>query len=274
MKKIAFICALFFVAAFGCGIGYIYYFQEDLLFQKTTLPKDYTFTYSQPFKEVFLQTEPDTQINALYFYTKQPKGLVIYFHGRGGNLANQWGKVAEEFTSRGYDFFIMDYRGFGKSTGKLSEKSLCFDAEFIYDYLCHFFSEKQIIVYGKSLGTGIATYLASNRNPKMLVLESPYFSILDLSPRHLPYLPRFLIPLLLKYHLRTDRWITKVISPIYIFHGTHDELVPYDSSLRLLRLLTHKMNANLITIERGKHNHLRKHPKYQLALDALLGGSS
>ena len=252
------------------GLSYVYTYQEDMLFQKATLPQEHVFDFEEPFEELFLETEEGACINALYFKTKDSKGIVLYFHGRGGNLSDNWGKVSREFTSRNYEFFVMDYRGFGKSTGKLSEKAICHDADFCYDYLTNHYREDQIVVYGRSLGTGIATYVASHHDPKTLVLEAPYFSILDLTPSQAPYLPRFLIPLLLKYHFRTDRWIVRVDAPIHIFHGTDDELVPYDSSTRLLKLLKDKRDASLISIENGKHNHLRFHPKYQDALTLIL----
>jgi fermentation-respiration switch protein FrsA (DUF1100 family) len=271
MKKFVPITLLVIFSLILSGMGYVYFFQEDLLFQKVTLDQDHMFSYEEPFEELFLSTEEGVKINALYFKTSSPKGVVLYFHGRGGNLAYRWGKFSREFTKRGYDFFIMDYRGFGKSQGKLSEEGLCHDALECYRYLNSLYPENQIIVYGRSLGTGIATYVASHKKPKMLVLESPYFSILDLTPRQMPYLPRFLLPLLLKYHLRTDQWIVKVRSPIHIFHGTEDELVPYDSSLRLLKLLKDKLDAHLIPIEKGKHNHLFYHPTYQSELDEILG---
>ncbi|MCB1085062.1 MAG: alpha/beta fold hydrolase [Chlamydiia bacterium] len=252
------------------AIGHIYHNQEDMLFKKRTLPDDYIFTFQEPFTEHFLETEKGAKINALHFKAENPKGVVLYFHGRGGNLSGKWGRLSNQFTSRGYDLFVIDYRGFGKSRGKLSERALCHDADFCYNYLNTWYREDQIIVYGRSLGTGIATYVASHHDPKSLVLECPYFSILDLTPRQFPYLPRFLVPLILKYHFRTDQWIKKVDSPIHIFHGTEDELVPYDSSLRLLHLIEEKKDAVLTSIEKGKHNHLRYHPKYQEVLDQIL----
>ncbi len=268
-KKIVFALSSIFFLIF-LVIGHIYYHQEDLLFQKATLPDDYIFTFEEPFKELFLKTDKDAEINALYFSAENPKGVVLYFHGRGGNLSDNWGRLSKEFTSRGYDLFVMDYRGFGKSKGKLSEKAICHDADFCYNYLHTRYTEDQIVVYGRSLGTGVATYVASHHDPKNLILESPYFSILDLTPRQLPYLPRFLIPMILKYHFRTDKWIVHVDAPIHIFHGTEDELVPFDSSTRLLKLIKEKKDASLITIEHGKHNHLRFHPTYQKVLDQIL----
>ncbi len=270
MKKTLWILLALVVTTISGGIGYVYHNQESLLFQKSTLPPDYQFSYDVPYEEIFLDTDKNTHINGLYFFAKRPKGVILYFHGRGKNLSDYWGNIAAEFTSRGYDFFITDYRGFGKSRGKMSERGICHDAKACYEFLQHRFPENQIVVYGRSIGTGIAAYVASKNTPKMLILESPYFSILDLTPRQHPYLPKPLVPLILKYHLRTDKWITKVRSPIHIFHGTEDELVPYDSSTRLLHLIKHKPDAKLIPLEKGGHTRLRNHPTYQAELDTLL----
>ena len=252
------------------AVLYLYLNQEAMLFQKASLPQNFIFNFEEEYQELFLTTKPNAKINALHFKAKNSKGIVLYFHGRGGNLAGNWGKFSREFTSRGYDLFVIDYRGFGKSTGALSEHSLYYDADFCYDYLTHLYNENQIVIYGRSLGTGIATYVASHHNPKALVLESPYFNIFDLAVRHMPYLPSLLIAMLLKYPLRTDKWIVKVNAAIYIFHGIDDQLVPYDSSVRLLRLLKNKKDAFMISIENGNHNHLRFHPKYQRTLSLIL----
>lgn len=268
-KKIIWILSVI-VAVFVVMVGYVYTHQEEMLFRKKTLPDNYVFQFEEQFEELFLEPEPGVKINALYFSAENPKGAVIYYHGRGGDLSGNWGRVSKEFTSRGYDLFIMDYRGFGKSRGPMSEQALFNDADFCYNYITEKYPENQVIVYGRSLGTGIATYVASHHDPKQLLLESPYFSVLDLTPRQVPYLPKFVIPMLLKYHFRTDKWILRVDSPIHIFHGTEDELVPFDSSVRLLNLIKEKKDAALISIEHGKHDRLRFHPTYQKALDHLL----
>jgi len=270
MKRFVSMCFLCLGVMATMFVSYFYFAQESLLFRKTDLPDDYVFTYETPFEELYLTPEKGARLNALHFKTAKPKGVILYFHGRGANLADKWGKFSEDFTKRGYDFFIVDYRGFGKSKGPLSEKALCRDAKYCYDYLLERFSEEEIVVYGRSLGTAIATYVASQTSPRMLVLESPFFSILDLTPRQKPYLPRFVIPLLLKYHLRTDKWIVDVRSPIHIIHGTKDDLVPYDDSVRLLQLLKDKLDTKLIPLDEAKHNYIEHHPLYQSTLDEIL----
>lgn len=254
---------------FFCVV-HLYLQQESKLFQKVALAEDHTFAYEEPFKEIFFDIDVNVRLHALHFYVDQPKGVVLYFHGRGKNLNYNIGKLSHEFVDRGYDFFAIDYRGFGKSRGKLSEKMMYYDADYCYRHLLNYFAERQIIVYGCSLGTGIATYVASQHNPRALILEAPYFSVLDLAFQEFSYLPRFLVSKLLKYHFRTDQWIVKVDSPIHIFHGTDDETIPYASSIRLLELLKEKRNASLVSIEHGKHKYLRYHPKYQQKMDRIL----
>lgn len=268
-KRVMYSISLLIIIFLGVIVS-VYLRQETMLFQSKTLPRDHFFSYTEPFNELFLKTEEGASINALHFYVDNPKGVVVYFRGRGTHLGKNLGSFSKDFTRRGYDLFVMDYRGSGKSRGKRSEKALYHDADSCYNYLKQLFKEENMIVYGRSLGTCMATYVASKHHPKMLILEAPYFSLLDLVPSQVRYVPRFLIPLMLKYPMRTDRWITRVKAPIYIFHGTNDELIPYDSSVRLLKLLPEEKKGSLITIDNGNHNHLRHHPEYQKTLDLLL----
>ncbi len=251
-------------------VGHLYFTQESIIFRGRPLPKDTPYPYQSPFEELFFETDDGGKINALHFKTEKPKGVVLYLHGRGGNLLHPWGGLASDFTSRGYDCLIMDYRSFGKSTGHLSEKALLQDASFCYSYLKTLYPENQIVIYGRSLGTGIATYVAAQSNAKMLLLESPYFSFFDLVAYKRRYLPRRMISLLLKYPLRTNQWITQVRCPIYIFHSVQDRVIPYAQSIRLLTLLRSKRDAHLISIERAEHQSLSDHPSYQSNLNTIL----
>ena len=97
------------------------------------------------------------------------------------------GLIAEYFVTKGYDVLIMDYRTYGKSKGKLSEKAFYDDAQYCYDYLLKQYSENEITIYGRSLGTGISTCLASKNNPKQMILETPYFIILDVAKHRFPF---------------------------------------------------------------------------------------
>jgi hypothetical protein len=244
-----------------CTVLYIY--QERLIFFPERLPDTHTFSFALPFEELHWKVDGAT-INALHFKAERPKGAILYLHGNGGSLRG-WGGIADMFVERGYDVLIPDYRGYGKSTGTLAgEETLHTDALVAYTYLRQHFPEERIILYGRSLGSGIAARLAAEQSPSMLILETPYVSLKEIARRQFPFAPAFL----LRYPLHTDRWITKVRCPVYLFHGTHDELIPYSSSERLLPLIP--TPHELFTIPGGGHNNLGSFPQYRAGLERIL----
>ncbi len=271
MKKTKKFLALSVFILFLSFTSYLYFTQEKRIFRHQSLPKEYSFQWDEPFKEFFIPVNPKTHLNALYFPSKQKKGLVFYLHGRGGNLAHPWGEVAGDFTKRGYDFFIFDYRGFGKSDGEVSnQKVLLSDVEKVYRFALEEFKLKNIIIYGRSLGTGPATYLSAKYNPQMLLLESPYLNLIDIAAKTNPYLPKFLVHLILKYPLRIDRWIGSVNCPIFLFHGTNDSLIPYHSSLSLEKIYNGSQPLKVTLLDGVSHNHVNKDEMYQITLDQIL----
>lgn len=271
MKKIIYFITLFALALCSFTVADIYNTQEREIFKAKALPQDFAFDslYPYPFEEVFIRTDKDATIHGLHFQAKNPKGAVLYFHGRGWNLGSKKrGAHPDDFIARGYSVLIVDYRSFGKSTGPLSEKALFTDANAAYDFLSQRYAEDKITVYGMSFGTGIATYVASKHNPHQLILECPYYSMLDMAQRTASYLPTFVTSWILKYHLRTDKLIKKVSCPVHIFHGTKDKLIPHHSATRLFNKI--KSKAHLTSIEGGDHDHLPSHRDYTLQLDKLL----
>jgi alpha-beta hydrolase superfamily lysophospholipase len=241
----------------------LYRQQEDFIFHPEVLAPDFEYTFPDPFDEVTLQVNGAT-INALYFKAEHPKGVILYLHGNAGSLRT-WGGVASEFVSSGYDVFILDYRGYGKSTGTItSEQVLHDDVALAYAYLQQRYPEQEIIVYGRSLGTGLAVHLAKSNHPKMLILETPFFSVKEFATSRFPLIPSFL----LKYPLRTDMWISEVSCPIYLFHGTQDEYIPYTSSERLAQLI--EAEHQLFIIDGGRHNNLNEFKQYREELARIL----
>lgn len=249
----------------------IYKNQEHILFRSVPLSHDHQFESRHDFDEIFLEGKDKGLIHALHYKSKtKAKGLVLYYHGRGSNLAGYWSKFTDDFVDRGYDLMIMDYRTFGKSRGKLTQHHLLSDAEKVYLHALTQYDPSSIILYGRSLGTGIATYVASKHKAKMLILEAPYTSILDLAPSKLPFIPKFFVNLIVKYPLQTYEWIQSVRLPIHIFHGKKDQLIPYHNSVRLHELAHDKTCVDLITIDDGAHDTLKEHSEYQKHLDFLL----
>lgn len=241
----------------------LYFFQERLIFYPEMTAADFEYSFPHRFDEVSWKVDGAT-IHALHFKVDSPRGVVLYLHGNAGSLRS-WGAVASHFIEHGYDILIPDYRGYGKSTGRItSERMLLGDASEVYTQLQRLYPEDQIIVYGRSLGTGIAAYLAASKSPRMLILESPYYSLSDLAKRQFPFVPS----ILLKYPLRTDLWVRKLSCPTYLFHGTSDEFIPFNSSERLLPLI--ETEHELFAIEGGGHNDLVEFARYHEKLDQIL----
>jgi pimeloyl-ACP methyl ester carboxylesterase len=243
----------------------LYLFQEKLIFQGDTLERSHRFRFNQPYSEIDLEMDDGAVINVLYFEVHSPKGLILYYHGNAGNLAG-WGYVAEAFLSQGYNIAIMDYRGYGKSTGELSQKAILNDALAFYDEFVRGFSKDQIILYGRSLGTGIAAYVASQRPVDKLILETPYYNFTSLVQSHVPVFPAGPA---LKYKFKTNRYVKDVSCPIYIFHGTDDMIVPFKQGRRLYESIP-EGQATMIEIEGGDHNNLDNYGKYWDYLSLIL----
>lgn len=233
-----------------------YVFQEKFIFKPEKLKQDFQFKYDIPFREYFFDVEPGVRINGLHFYRPDPKGLILYFHGNTRSIKG-WAKYARDFYRYDYDVLLLDYRGFGKSTGKRSEKEMLNDMQFIYNRLREKYAEDHLIVYGRSMGSGFATRLAADNSPRYLILDAPYYNFRKVVERFLPFLP---VHIVLRFHLRTDKWIQRVKCHTYIIHGTHDWLIPIRHSEALQRVNPRKIT--LIRIPGGRHNNLPTFDQY------------
>jgi pimeloyl-ACP methyl ester carboxylesterase len=233
-----------------------YFLQERFIFKPEKLHPEFQFKYDIPFREYFFDVAPGVRINGLHFHRDQPTGLILYFHGNSRSIKG-WAKYARDFYKYNYDVVLVDYRGFGKSTGPRSEKEMLQDMQHVYDELKKTCTEDHIIVYGRSIGSGFATWLASRNSPRYLILDAPYYSFRKVAERFLPILP---VRYVLRYHLRTDQWIRKVKCHTYILHGTRDWLIPIKHSERLKKINPQKIT--LIAIPGGGHNNLPKFDAY------------
>ncbi|MCC7401671.1 MAG: alpha/beta fold hydrolase [Chitinophagaceae bacterium] len=242
----------------------LYFLQEKFIFKPEKLKQDFQYKYDIPFKEYFFDIAPGVRINGLHFYRENPKGLILYFHGNTRSIKG-WAKYARDFYRYDYDVVLVDYRGFGKSTGKRSEKEMLGDMQFVYQQLIKKYPERSLIVYGRSMGSGFATKIASENKPRYLILDSPYYSFTKVVERFLPVLP---VRFVLRYRLRTDKWIRKVNCPVYIIHGTKDRIIPIRQSVALQKLNPGKII--LIRIQGGGHNNLPSFDEYHNFLRDIL----
>lgn len=243
-----------------------YYVQELFLFHPEKLDVNFKYQFEYPYYEIFLNADDGATINGLHFQLPKSKGVVFYFKGNTRSIKG-WGKYARDFLSKGYDFFVIDYRGFGKSTGKRTERNIELDTQVAYKYLMKFYPENQIIIYGRSIGSGFAACLAASQHPKKLILDSPYYSMYHLAKMYLPFLP---VASILNYPIRTDRFIQNVKCPIFIIHGTDDKLIPYRHALKLSKL---NKRTHLIRIKGGGHNNLPEYSQYHHTIYEILNDS-
>lgn len=257
--------ALLLVLYVAAGIA-LYFLQDAILFHPEKLDEDYVFRFDEPFREINIPVTDKKNLNILQFTVQDSvcKGVVLYFHGNRKNNT-RYAPYVKYFTSKNYEVWMPDYPGFGKSTGERSEKILYEDAYRVYRLARNRFSADSIIIYGKSIGTGIATQLAATRDCRRLILETPYASIDDLG-RH--YFFIYPVRLMTKYKLPLSQYLEKVTAPVTIFHGTKDEVIPYKQAVKLMTKLDQK--GEFITIEKGKHNTLTEFEIYQRKLDSLL----
>lgn len=232
-----------------------YVFQHYFFFRPEILSSGFKYTYPFPFDEVHFDMEDGGAVNGIHFKVPNSLGVVFYLKGNSRSIKG-WGKFAKDFLGKGYDFFMIDYRGFGKSRGKRNENKLYSDSQYTYKWLLESYPEEQIIVYGRSLGSGFAAQVASWNSPKMLILDSPYYSFEYNIKRFVFWLP---MKILLRYKIPTNQFLQKVTCPIFIIHGKKDRLIPYAQSEMLKQ---EKPSVQLMPIIQGGHNNLPDFPKY------------
>jgi uncharacterized protein len=174
-----------------CGL--LYFFQEKLIFLPEKLDKNFEFTFNREFEEINVKTKDNTILNGLLFKADNSKGLIFYLHGNAGSVRT-WGEVAKTYTDLNYDVYMLDYRGYGKSEGKITSEELLYqDLQTVYDELKSKYDESKIVVLGYSIGTGLAAKIASANNPKLLILQAPYYSLTDLMKHTFPIIPTFIL---------------------------------------------------------------------------------
>lgn len=244
----------------------LYYLQEKFLFHPEKLPAGYSWKFDVPFKELNIPFNEKDTVNMVKFFPTDSvrKGVVIYYHGNKENIG-RYAKFVTLFTANGYEVWMQDYPGYGKSAGTRTEKKMYEQAMALYTMAAGKYGRDSIILYGKSLGTGIAAYVASQITCKRLILETPYYSIPDLFGCY-----AFIYPTqrMSTYKIPTNEYLQLVNYPVTIFHGTDDGVIPYRCASKLKKVL--KPTDEFITIEKGTHHNLAGFDLYKNKMDSLL----
>ena len=227
-------------------------------------PSEYQYNFRVAHEEYNIKTEDGNTLNSVLFKAVKPKGVIFYLHGNGGSI-DSWQRVAFHYTDLGYDVFMLDYPGYGKSTGHIKSQQQLFDAvKMAYQHVKTLYPENQIVILGYSIGTGPAAWLASQNHPQRLILLAPYYSLADEVKTLYPFLPSFI----LKYQFNTYKYIQHLPAPITIFHGDADELIDHTSSIRLKKYF--KPGDRLIILKGQQHNGINENGDYLDSLKKIL----
>lgn len=238
----------------------LYLFQQKFIFFPTKLRADYEFPLLPPHEEIWLEKASGHPTHGLYFKVENEKGLVLFFHGNAGAL-DKWGHAATSYLNLGYSVFMIDYRGFGKSLGSITDAGLKEDALLAYEWSRKQYDPKQIVVCGRSLGTGLATWLTCHHPASILLLETPYTSLADMARLKIGLYP---LSKLLRIQLNNVDFVSKSLAQVYIIHGTKDELIPYSMAQRVAA-----QAGELITITDASHNDLPNFTAYHEGLQKI-----
>ena len=214
----------------------VFFFQKNLLYHPSidNYLKDQTTNELNEIEKVKITTTDNIDLRA-WFHNKNLKKLktILFFHGNTGSLENRIYKL-NHFKDLNVNFLIIAWRGFSGNKGKPSEIGLYKDAESAVKWLkSKGLKEENIILYGESLGTGVAVEIAQNKNYAGIILESPYTSMLNMGKKYYPLFP---VSFLLKDKFESDKKIKKISIPILILHGKADKIVPFSMGKKMYEL--------------------------------------
>ncbi|MDW7773240.1 MAG: alpha/beta hydrolase [Desulfobulbaceae bacterium] len=245
---------------------YLFFLQEKLLFypnlpgrELRASPADIGLDY----ESVAITTGDNIRLHGWFIRAREEKGTLLFFHGNAGNISHRLDSI-RIFTSLGLSVLIIDYRGYGQSQGKISEKGTYLDAEAAWRYLTE---EKkivpqEIILFGRSLGGAIAAVLAAKHPPGGLILESVFTSVPEMAARYYPVFP---VRLLARFRYDTRTALASVFCPVLIIHSPDDEIIPFENG----RILFETAREPKFFLEiRGSHNEgfVASGPLYQQGL--------
>jgi uncharacterized protein len=227
----------------------MYVFQRNLIYVRDpvrTLPADAGLP---EVVERVLETPDGEKINSWYGRAKPGQPTLLYFHGNGGALEIRSERM-RKYLNRGRGMLMMAYRGYSGSTGSPSEAANVADAKLAYDTLIKDgIRPEDILIYGESIGTGVAIQVAAAKPARGLILDSPFTSLLERAQLSYPWLP---VSLLLKDRYMSRDYIRDVHMPVFILHGEADEIVPVAMGRALFALANQP--KKIVTLPGAGHN--------------------
>jgi len=256
-------------AVYGAAIAWLWFRQERLLFEPSPLPPDQPL-FSDPDVREFMVDVPGARLSVAQLKLPDPRGVVFYLHGNSGNLL-KWFTGLDTFRELNFDLVMMDYRGYGKSSGRIeSEAQLRADVRAVWNAVATQYEGRRIVISGQSLGTGLAAGLSAELceagwPPDLTLLISPYSSMRALADEHYPWVPSRV----LRYPLQTVDHACKLKGAVMLVHGDRDELIGHHHSEAIRKVLP---QCQLLLLEGAGHSDVHTHPSFrQHVASALVG---
>jgi len=250
------------LALYALVLVALWFGQERLLFMPDRLDPSRPLSTAADIHESLVDV-PGARLSLLELRLPDPKGVVFFLHGNAGSLAS-WFVNAEFYRQANFDLVMLDYRGYGKSTGRIEgEGQLHDDVRAVWSRVAPRYAGRRVVVYGRSLGTGLAAALAAQLQPDLTVLVSPYSSLIALAQTHYPWVPAAV----LRYTLRTDLFLAQVRTPVLLVHGERDSLIPPAHSRTLAAL---RPNIVFAPVPEAAHNDLQDFEHYRRTLATAL----
>ena len=219
--------------AYGAIVVLIWFFQDRLVYLPQ-MGREVVATpaaFGVPYDDFTISTEDGEKLNVWWVPAASPRGAVLILHGNAGNISQRI-DYALMFRKLGYATLLVDYRGYGKSSGAPSEEGTYRDADAAWRWLTQTrgIAERDIVVFGESLGGGVASWIAARHTPRALVLASTFTSAVDLGAELYWFLP---VRLISRFRYDTFQRLPEVRAPVLVVHSPGDEIIPYSHGQRL-----------------------------------------
>jgi fermentation-respiration switch protein FrsA (DUF1100 family) len=256
------------LVALVCYVGLVavmYLAQRALMYFPYTArmtPQEADFPQAQ---EIMLRAADGTNVIAWLVPPQENNPLVLYFHGNGGSVAHRVARF-RKLIDDGTGLVALSYRGYGGSEGSPTEEGLIADARAAYDFARTRYPDARIVLWGESLGTGVAVAIAAEKDVAAVILEAPFTSAADVAFSAYPFLP---VSLLMKDQFRSDARIGKVTAPVLIMHGERDRVVPFRLGERLFAMANEP--KRFVRFPDGGHEDLDRYDHLNAARAFLSG---